>query len=77
MHIQGVSIIDAGPCYRGGYAVIRQGIYKDKLVAVKMPRCNQDIPDTYSVSSVFSMLDTTILPDDAADASGGPYMATA
>jgi hypothetical protein len=77
MCIQGVSIIDAGPCYRGGYAVIRQGIYEGKLVAVKMPRGNQEIPDTYSVSSVFSMLDTVILPDDTADASGGPYMATA
>jgi hypothetical protein len=77
MYIQGISIMDGGPCYRGGYAVIRQGIYKGKLVAVKMPRCNKEISDAYSVSPVFSTLDAVILFDDAADASGGPYMATA
>jgi hypothetical protein len=77
MYIHKVSISDAGSCWRGGYAVIRQGTYEGKPVAVKMPHCNQEIPNTFSVSSVFSILDTVILIDDVAGMSGGPHMATA
>jgi hypothetical protein len=74
MHIQGVFIFPGS--WYGGYADVYQGVYQGKLVAVKIPRYGQGIPDTYSVSSMFAILDTAILPNDVACISGGPYMAT-